>query len=574
MGKQVLPPKLKLYRRLRWLRRASQGFFFVLFIALLLRTNIDTLDSPDAIPHISAPVDLFLELDPLIAISTVLTTQSLYRDLFLAVIIIVGTLFLGRFFCGWMCPMGTLNHVIATWKSRRMRGIKRLEQNEWKPYQRWKYAVLLIFLGAALFGSTQIGLLDPIALLTRSMTLVLLPGYNTLTHYVYAWSLHADLGPFSFLTTVVGWLVHGVLIRAKTVVFDQTFLILLIFFGILVANRFITRFWCRGLCPLGALLGIMSKTSILGLEKHESLCTGCNHCSLHCQGGDNPQVGLPWHQTECHLCLNCVASCPEAGIDFKLFPSREHSTPSISLSRRAVIGSAGAGLLAIPVLRSSTNPDRIPDPTLVRPPGSLPEREFLSRCVRCGECMNVCPNNALHPTLLQAGPEGIWSPMLMPRIGYCEPTCVLCSEVCPTGAIDEITEAEKAWVPLAGREETEGPPISIGTAFYDLGRCLPWAMGKECIVCEEWCPTTPKAIYFEEAEVQTRDGEYTYLKRPHVDPAVCVGCGACTYACPVKGAPAIYITAVGETRNRRNRILLDERKPPAYRTDHESDVAL
>lgn len=173
--------------------------------------------------------------------------------------------------------------------------------------------------------------------------------------------------------------------------------------------------------------------------------------------------------------------------------------------------------------------------------------------------MNVCPNNALHPTMVQAGSEGIWSPMLMPRVGYCEPTCVLCSQVCPTGAIDEISELEKAWVPPAGKDKTSAPPIRIGTAFYDTGRCLPYAMAKECIVCEEWCPTTPKSIYFEETEVQTRDGDYVYLKRPHVDPELCVGCGACTYACPIKGSPAIYVTSVGETRNPQNRILLKEK---------------
>ncbi len=548
----------KRFLYLRNARRISQCLFLLLFMYLLLQTNMDTLDSSDALPQISAPVDFFLELDPLVAISTVLSTHTLYKDLILAVIVIVGTLFLGRFFCGWVCPMGTINHMLAALKSARMKGRRRMEQNSWKPYQRWKYGILAAMLGAALYGSVQIGLMDPIALLTRSMALLVLPAYNTMTHDIYAWSLQTNTGYFDFLLTPVSWIAHAVLIRAKTVVFDQTFLILLIFAGILISNRFITRFWCRGLCPLGALLGVMAKTSILGLEKRASMCTDCNLCALHCQGGDNPKPGDTWHKTECHLCMNCVAGCRESGIEFRFFPQEEESTQAVNLTRRAVMASAGAGLLAVPVLRVATNPDRAPDPTLVRPPGSLPEREFLSRCIRCGECMNVCPNNALHPTMMQAGSEGIWSPMLMPRIGYCEPTCVLCSQVCPTGAIDEITELEKAWVPPAGKEKTDAPAIRIGTAFYDTGRCLPYAMAKECIVCEEWCPTTPKSIYFEETEVQTRDGDYLYLKRPHVDPELCVGCGACTYACPIKGSPAIYITSVGETRNPRNRILLKE----------------
>ena len=194
-----------------------------------------------------------------------------------------------------------------------------------------------------------------------------------------------------------------------------------------------------------------------------------------------------------------------------------------------------------------------PNPRLIRPPGAVIEDDFLARCIRCGQCMRVCPNNALHPTLLESGVEGIWTPYLIARIGYCEPTCTLCGEVCPTGAIVRLTVKQKV-----GDENT--PPQRIGTAFFDRGRCLPWAMARPCIVCEEWCPTSPKAIYLREETVLDAKGNAVVVKRPYIDPQHCTGCGACEYACPVVDQPAVYVTAVGETRTPDKRLLLEQRR--------------
>ena len=163
--------------------------------------------------------------------------------------------------------------------------------------------------------------------------------------------------------------------------------------------------------------------------------------------------------------------------------------------------------------------------------------------------MRVCPNNAIHPTLMESGFEGLWTPYLIMRIGYCEPTCTLCGEVCPTNAIEELTQKQKV-----GDDKTK--PNRIGTAFFDRGRCLPWAMAKTCIVCEEWCPTSPKSIYLVEVEKQDSSGNMVTVKRPHIDPDRCTGCGACEFACPVIDQPAIYVTAIGESRSRENQILL------------------
>lgn len=214
------------------------------------------------------------------------------------------------------------------------------------------------------------------------------------------------------------------------------------------------------------------------------------------------------------------------------------------------------GLVLAPLFRSGTAFAANPNPRLIRPPGATSEADFLARCIRCGQCMRVCPNNALHPTLLEAGVEGIWSPILIPKIGYCEPTCTFCGQVCPTGAIAELTLAQKV-----GDKDT--PPNRIGTAFIDRGRCLPWAMATPCIVCEEWCPTSPKSVFLVEETAKNGRGQEVAVKRPYIDPQYCTGCGACEYACPVNDKAALYVTAVGETRSQSNQFLLERKRRAA-----------
>ena len=183
------------------------------------------------------------------------------------------------------------------------------------------------------------------------------------------------------------------------------------------------------------------------------------------------------------------------------------------------------------------------NPELVRPPGALGEEDFLSKCIRCGECMKVCPTNGIHPAALEAGLEGMWSPVMKMTIGYCEYECTLCTQVCPTGAIRPLTVDEKQ-------------KIKIGLAYIDRNRCLPYASARTCIVCEEHCPTPKKAIWFEEAQVTTDRGEKVTVKQPRVNLELCIGCGICTNKCVIKGQPAILVSSVGESRNPENGVLL------------------
>ncbi len=474
------------------------------------------------------------------------------------------TLVFGRVFCGWICPFGTLHHFFA-WilPSPKGRGSRRVDANQTHTYRRAKYYLLYAFLLAAAFGSAIGGVFDPICIAFRSIALGVIPAAAVRNPPQPQHDRRPRTSHGPGRRRPRPGLARARAVAVAPVYFHQTWLIVFLFLAVIFANRFIPRFWCRVLCPLGALLGAFSRFALFGMQKDHAKCTDCNLCLLHCQGADSPQGGVKWHQDECHMCMNCEAACPEDVIKFGLLPSRRSTVTEPDTVRRTALAAAGAGALFIPAARVADSLDVNYNARLMRPPGAVDEREFLERCIRCGECMKVCPNNALHPAMFEAGIEGIWTPILIARIGYCEHSCVLCGQVCPTGAIQKITEKQKLGIGES--------PIKIGTAFYDQGRCLPWAMQAPCIVCEEFCPTSPKAIWVEEVTAEVRDRDpgpgsapppmkEVHLQRPRVDPALCIGCGACEKVCPVQDRPAVYITSVGETRSKTNVILLENAK--------------
>jgi len=540
--------------RLPRIRRVSQIFFLLLFLVLLILTSMRPASTGSADIHMRGPVRMFFLLDPLVAITNALATHALYRGLIVSLVILIPTLLLGRFFCGWICPMGTLQHFVGSLKSEAKRGKQRIESNRYKRWQTIKYVVLLAGLVAAVFGSMVIGTLDPFSLLVRSIGLALLPAVNLGARALLVPLEHSHIQAIKISAGYLNAALQMTVLDLRQAHFNQAIVLGLLFLVILWASMRVTRFWCRSICPLGALLGLASRWSIFGLHKDASSCDKCNRCLLNCQGGDDPIGGVPWRKSECLMCMNCVGSCPHGTLEFRFF-RKENEIASADLGRRRTVTGIAAGIAAVPILRANTGLGKSRHESLLRPPGSVDEPDFLSRCIRCGECMKVCPNNSLHPTLTEAGLEGLWTPMLVPRIGYCEPSCVLCSEVCPTGAIWQITPKEKGWV--SGGATQKSQPVRLGTAFYDRGRCLPWALATDCIVCEEWCPVSPKAIYVEEAQVIDSSGNKKTLKQPRVDPSRCVGCGACEYACPLQDKSAVYVTSIGESRSPGSQILLN-----------------
>jgi ferredoxin len=227
------------------------------------------------------------------------------------------------------------------------------------------------------------------------------------------------------------------------------------------------------------------------------------------------------------MCLECLPTCPRSSIavDPRFTPA-----PWLPYNpgRRAFFGSFAAAVAGVALLRSDIFARR-DSARLIRPPGAA-ENDLLSKCVRCGECVRVCPTSAVQPAASEAGLEGLWTPVLLTRLGYCDYACNACGQACPVQAIPPLTLEEK-------RTKV------MGQAYIDTTRCIAWADHRDCIVCEEMCPIPDKAIQLKETRVELVDGSSVTVKLPHVLRDRCLGCGICEYKCPLNGPAGIQVFA-------------------------------
>jgi MauM/NapG family ferredoxin protein len=538
-------------RQLVWIRRASQTFYLLLFLFFLIQSRLprdvfvdySVVFSAEPDLTINYPIGFFFQLDPLVWFSSLISGHQLIKGFWWALGLVVVTLFMGRIFCGFICPLGTLHHAVS-WFRPSLKGDAMTRANEKASSQKIKYFLLVAVLVGAVFGLNMAGLLDPLSLLFRSLALAVFPGAAMGLQEFSEAIANSDSNAFRLLSyggEVIAQFLSGFGYKA----YKTAWFIGIVFLVILFLNRIRPRFWCRVLCPLGALLGICSRFSILRLEKDQGKCTDCELCTKGCQGAASPKPGHDWDNAECLMCFNCFDSCPASALFFRFRWSSPRLNRGPDMGRRALLAGFVGGI-SLPLFgRLDGRVRKVADPRLIRPPGALSEKDFLTLCQRCGLCMKVCPTNVINPTLTEAGMAGFWTPHLIMTQGYCEYTCTLCGDVCPTGAIRKLSAKEKI--------ET---PIVIGSAYIDRGRCLPWSGNGPCIVCEEHCPTSPKAIFFHKEMVTGPNGKQQLVQLPNVDLRTCVGCGICEFKCPVKGRPAIRVISAGESRSLENRILL------------------
>jgi len=463
------------------------------------------------------PPELFLRIDPLVAAVTLLSAQTLSRSIIVSIALFalpVAALGLltERAFCGWLCPLGTVVDI-----SDRLFGVRQARRHVAVPWL--KFAVLGAVGLGGLAGLSLLFLVDPIVLLTRSLTLGAVPGTQA------ALKRLADLpavGPIASLLPYVGlpqWVYRSSIISAGILI------------GVLALSAMGRRFWCRNVCPLGAMLGLMGRAAVLRLRIGQP-CAGCDACVRACKmdaikGGEK----AAYISAECVSCYSCVGICPEGQISIVGPVRHESRSVQLNVPRRRVlqagalgIGWALLGKFDVGAARSESGAP-VGNPYLLRAPGAAPEQEFLRRCVRCAQCIKVCPNGALQPALAEAGAAGFWTPVLVPRINYCSEPCNACAQACPTSALEPFEIREKKW-------------LFIGTAVIDRSRCIAWNSDKVCLVCDEQC--SYKAVYW-----QTVDGR----RRPFVNDQVCVGCGICENKCPVGPEAAIRVFNFGDKRD-------------------------
>ena len=497
----------------RKIKIGSQFLLFFLWLGLILSTA-HPIDS--WLSH-HVPVSLFLRADPLVSTLVMGSMRVGIDILMLGAFTFLFTLALGRVFCGWICPLGSIFDFYS-WI------LKFLKVSHFGPSPKFflfKYYLLIVLMVLAIFGvaSPLIGL-DPIVLLTRTVASVAQPLFR----------LKTELGP------------HQIINLSSFILFAL----------IMSYTTRVSRIWCRTACPLGAFLAVSSKAALL--RRDTKNCIQCGICSASCPtGAINFQDANIYNESECIKCFVCVDSCPVDAnfFNFKspLSKAIDHKTETVKLDRRVFLGTVASAAVSIPILKSygSTAEE---SKFLLRPPLSREEPDFLNSCIRCGECMKACPTGTLKPAGFEHGLRAFWTPVMTPLEAPCKEGCNACSVACPTDAILKYPIENKYL-------------FKSGTAVLDTSKCIGYTEEKVCVECVRVCPTN--AISFQIGwEPETNEPRHKWgvpgsgnekvapsgktPTRPiRVNFDSCVGCGACETACNqiVTGTPAFKTTSLG-----------------------------
>jgi ferredoxin len=477
--------------------------------------------------------NFFVSLQLIPALTKVLVFTGLTT---LGLVFVVGlTIAFGRVYCSTICPLGTFQDFIIHFE-KKIHKKKRFEYK--KPPFLFHYSVLIIVGLFAIAGSmVLLNLLEPFSNFGRALTNLIEP-LVVITNNGVAYIL----GKFQIYS------VYNIPMRSVSI---SVLVAPVIFLGIVAYMSYKHgRLFCNSLCPAGALLGLISRFSLFKIVIDENLCNECGACEKVCKANCIESGTKRIDFAACVNCFNCIKSCPTDGVDYipLLIKKSVAVKPDYDDSRRDFfkgIITPAIGLVIPAIVSGDTNAvnksgyDKSRKHPIA-PPGSRSTQHFSNLCTACHLCVSACPTQVLYPSFLEYGAAGIFQPKMNYDASYCNYDCVVCSQICPSGAILPLDTASKKL-------------IQIGKANFVKEDCVVVDKKKDCAACSEHCPT--KAVYMIPYEGK--------LKIPELNNDLCVGCGACEHACPTTPRKAIYVTA--------NSVHLHAKKPEVKKQEKVFD---
>lgn len=480
------------------------------------------------------------------------------------IILLLLTLVFGRVYCSVICPLGVAQDMVS-WFRGRLKKKKRFRFG-FKKERKWlRYGVLAIFIAALVAGiGSFVALLEPYSAYGRMVSNLGAPLWQWCNNLFAAISEH--YGSYAFYEKEV-WL------KSLPTLVIAVLTLVVIFVLAWTGGRS----WCNNICPVGTLLGTVSRYSLFRPKINDDKCVGCHLCGRQCKSSCIDTVNHKIDMSRCVTCFDCIDACTHGAISYGLREKKSGNTavkaaraeaqkPAVATRPEAVKTAAdeqidngrrtfmaGTAILAGTALAKAQNfggdgglapvldkvkPQR---ETRITPPGSISIRHLAQHCTGCQLCVSVCPNNVLRPSTSLLN---LMQPEMSYEKGWCRPECTKCSEVCPDGAILKITPEEKT-------------AIHVGHAVVDIWTCIT-SNGESCGNCARHCPAG--AIRLIENEFNPEGPRV-----PYVNEERCIGCGACEFVCPARPLSAIHVE--GNTVHHDERAESGRRGP--FRTHHD-----
>ena len=446
----------------------------------------------------------------------------LASSVLIVVAITILTLIFGRMYCSVICPLGIMMDIFG-WLGKKAKKNRYTFSKEVK----WlRYPMLVVFLVAHLAGlAVVVQLLAPYSTFGLIATNLLQPIYQTGNNVLAYFAEQMD--SYAFYHSEV-WL--------RSVASLVIAIVMLIVIAVLAWRN--GRTWCNTICPVGTLLSLISRFSLLKIHFDTEKCRNCSFCSKNCKAACIDYKTHTVDASRCVVCGNCIESCKFGALKYARKTSITSTTSQTSQTSETSPENGGrrAFLISSALLTTAAlaqQKDKIMDgglaeiedkvaperQTPLTPPGSLSAQNMAQKCTGCQLCISECPNQVLRPS-------DDWLHLMQPVMsyerGYCRPECNRCSEVCPAGAIQPIQKEDKA-------------STQIGHAVWIKKNCIPLTDGVECGNCARHCPSG--AIEMVPSDPDDEESPYV----PAVNEARCIGCGACEYLCPARPFSAIYV---------------------------------